>query len=63
MNNSYEIGYERVINKNLEFYSNLNKSYRHEILMIVSSFSGEFIDLLDQESKAINLGVSFLKII
>ena len=30
MNNSYEVGHgERFINKNLEFYSNLNKSYRH----------------------------------
>ena len=62
MNNSYEVGYERVINKNLEFYSNLNKSYRHRNFNdSFNLFSGEFTDLLDQESKAINLGLSFFK--
>ena len=60
MNNSYEVGYERVINKNLEFYSNLNKSYRHRNFNdSFNLFSGEFTDLLDQESKVINIGLFF----
>ena len=59
-----KVGYEVVINKNLEFYSNLNKSYRHRNFNdSFNLFSGEFIDLLDQESKVINLGFCFLKII
>ena len=58
MNDSFEIGYERAINKNLEVYSNFNKSYRHRNFNDnFNLFSGEFIDLLDQESKVINIGL------
>ena len=54
INDSYEIGYERDMTKNLDFYSNYNKSYRHRNFNDnFNLFSGEFTDLLDQESKAI----------
>lgn len=62
INDSYEVGYERSINKNLKFYSNFNKSYRHRNFNdSFNLFSGVFADLLDQESKAINLGLLYFK--